>query len=130
MKNILFALFFTAFAFAQKTDSITLIFKQSDYFIKSKESKGTKILAPMVSYIDNSGLNRTGVSVRNETQNFTYSFLPKDDSVLLYHNFIETNKSAVVKLKKGDKVEEVIFYLKSNVIIDFLAYNKIEYKQK
>lgn len=105
MKNILFALFFTAFAFAQKTDSITLIFKQSDYFIKSKESKGTKILAPMVSYIDNSGLNRTGVSVRNETQNFTYSFLPKDDSVLLYHNFIETNKSAVVKLKKGDKVE-------------------------
>lgn len=105
MKNILFALFFTAFAFAQKTDSITLIFKQSDYFIKSKESKGTKILAPMVSCIDNSGLNRMGLSAQNETQNFIYSFLPKDDSVLLYHNFIEINKSAMVKLKKGDKVE-------------------------
>ena len=36
----------------------------------------------------------------------------------------------IVFVKKGDKVEEVIFYLKSNVIIDFLTYNKIEYKQK
>lgn len=90
--------------FAQKTDSITLIFKQSDYFIKAIENKEVKRLTALVSVIDNSGIDRLDVSVQNQTQNFTYSFLPKDDSVLLYHNFIEINKSAVVKLKKGDKV--------------------------
>lgn len=110
MKNILFALFFTAFAFAQKTDSITLIFKQSDYFAKSNESKGLKRLASLVSVIDNSGLNKLDLSVQNQTQNFTYTFLPKDDSVLFYHNFIEINKSALAKLQKGDKV--VISYEK------------------
>ncbi len=104
MKNILFALFFTSFAFAQKTDSITLIFKQSDYFIKSIENKEVKRLTALVSVVDNSGFDRLDVSVQNQTQNFTYSFLPKDDSVLLYHNFIEINKSAIAKLKKGDKV--------------------------
>lgn len=105
MKNILFTLFFTSFMFAQKTDSITLIFKQSDYFIKSKESKEVKRLSAFVCFIDNSGLNKTDISVQNQTENFKYSYLPKDDSVLLYHNFIEINKSAIAKLRKGDKVE-------------------------
>ncbi|SEP74937.1 TlpA family protein disulfide reductase [Flavobacterium urocaniciphilum] len=105
MNKIFFALIFTSFMFAQKSDSITLVFKQSDYFIKSNESKDVKRLASMVSFIDNLGIKKTDIDVKNQTQAFKFSYLPKDNSVLLYHNFIETNKTAVVKLKKGDEVE-------------------------
>lgn len=102
---LLVFLFLINFSNAQnQSDSITIIFKKSNYFKKIKKRTNGR-WQPYVYIKDIVKMKDVYINVDNEKNNFIYRYSPMDEPVFLYHGLEKLEEVTFLKLKKGDIVE-------------------------
>lgn len=103
MKKILVSILFTAFAFSQNTDSITFIFKKSNYLFD--KINGPVSFSGFISYSEFGSSKENYIFPENDKEEYTIKIKVNSDKIFLKHNYKEFYKKTYAIFYKDDVVE-------------------------